>query len=402
MGVLVRRVWTITAVAGLLVIGAWQLIAGCEGCQKKAADQDQVDWEVQGIYQRGSRALADGKFTVAEAEFRKVLEQDGEHLGAMTKLARALHGRSDREPALRASLLDDALGLLDRAAKQEPDSEVVWSELAKVARKAGQYDRAIAALRKLLSLNPKSSQSVVAIAEIQEQRGSEQAAEQTLRSALGSDDGPAHLEYGRLLLRRGRADEARAIMEKIEACPGPKRNQKNCPTAAYYEARDELGALAVRQGRMADARRIYTSLVKMFPEDYMAWEVLAAMDEQEGKFKEAEQKYRQSLAVDRVHMSGWRGLGRSLAAQGRSDDALFAFRKADHYLAKSPDQALQMADELFDLGDPAWARSLLERGRILVQGDAGLEKAFDGKLEKMALRRKDRMPDGGGAGGDHP
>ena len=159
-----RRVWTITAVAGLLVIGAWQLIAGCEGCQKTAADP--VDWEVQGIYQRGSRALADGKFTVAEAEFRKVLEKDGEHLGAMTKLARALQARSDREPVLRASLLDDALGLLDRAAKQEPDSEVVWSELAKVARKAGQYDRAIVALRKLLSLNPKSSQSVVAIARI--------------------------------------------------------------------------------------------------------------------------------------------------------------------------------------------------------------------------------------------
>ena len=44
----------------------------------------------------------------------------------------------------------------------------------------------------------------------------------------------------------------------------------------------------------------------------------------------------------------------------------------------------------------------LDSGRILVQGDAGLEKAFDGKLEQMALRRKDRMPDGGGAGGDHP
>ena len=54
----------------------------------------------------------------------------------------------------------------------------------------------------------------------------------------------------------------------------------------------------------------------MFPEDYMAWEVLAALDEKAGNFAAAEDKYRQSLAVDRVHVSVWRGLGRCLQAQG--------------------------------------------------------------------------------------
>lgn len=397
---MLARVPGLTSLALALLAGV--LAAGCPDCRQQA---DPVDWEVQSLYQRGNQALVDGKHQVAEAEFRKVLEKDANHLAAMTKLARALEGRAGTEPSLRTRLLDDALGLLDKATRIDPRSRVVYSELASVARKAGKPERAITALRQLLQLDSADSASRVALAEVFEQQGQIAEAVRVLEEGLERDLGQVRLAHGRLLLRTQRTDEARQALQGIEACPKPGEDLVKpppCPTAAYYEAQDELGALAVRQGRMDDARKIYLAMVAMFPEDYMVWELLAALDEKAGDFPAAEEKYRQSLAFDRVHMSVWRGLGRCLAAQGKRDDALFAYRKADHFLAKSPAQALELADELVGLGEPAWARSLLERGRILVQGEAGLERIFDQKLAELALPRAPASTDGGTGGGDLP
>ena len=389
----------------ILVCLVWSCAVACDDCSSKQVDP--ADWELQSLYQRANKALTDGKYRVAETELRKVLERDSEHIGAMTKLARALEGRAEQDPNLQAQMLDDALLLLKKAAELDPDSKVVWSELARISRKAGQSDRAIAALRNLTRLKPADLLSLVAIAEIQEQQGQNAEAEKTYKVRLGDDSGDIHLAYGRFLVRLDRSKEAMQMFEKVVACPKPKEGELvrpgPCPTAAYYEAQDELGALAVRQGRLDDARKVYAALVQMFPEDYMAWEVLAALDEKEGDFQAAEAKYRQSLAVDRVHMSGWRGLARCLAAQSKRDDAVFAFRKADHFLAKSPIQALEMSDELMKIEEPVWAKSILERAQILVHGDPALIASIDAKLKVIALQAKpkrpqEQPPDGGAAG----
>jgi Tfp pilus assembly protein PilF len=389
----------------ILVCSVWSFAVACDDCASEQVDP--TDWELQNLYQRANKALTDGKYRVAETELRKVLDRDSEHIGAMTKLARALEGRAEQEPNLQAQMFDDALLLLQKAAELEPDSKVVWSELARISRKAGQSDRAIAALRNLTRLKPSDRQSMVAIAQIQEERGQNAEAEKTYKARLGDNSGDIQLAYGRFLVRRERLEEAMQLFTKVVACPKPKQGELvrpgPCPTAEYYEAQDELGALAVRQGRLGDARKVYAALVQMFPEDYMAWEVLGALDEKEGDFKAAEAKYRQSLAVDRVHMSGWRGLGRCLAAQSKRDDAAFAFRKADHFLAKSPSQALEMCDELMKIEEPVWAKSLLERAQILVHGDSDLIASMDAKLQAIALqakqkRPKEHPPDGGTAG----
>ncbi len=352
-------------------------------CDDSPPTMEPKSWEVESSYQRASAALAEGKPGVAEKELRKVIELDGRHIAAHTKLGRALAERAAREPAQRAVLLEEAVRALERATQLDPKGQVAWSELARVAQQAGQLSRAQAALDKVLELAGPSEEALREVARLQLATGKRAEAEAGLRRAIqqGHDYGALSLDLGRLLVELSREDEARAVLEAVVACPKPKDDLKRppaCPTGAYYEAQDELGGLAARQGRMADARAIYQRLVEMFPEDYMAWEVLGALDERDGKPAEAEARYRQSLEVDRLHPSAWRGLGRVLTVQGRLEEARYAFRKADAYLAKNPEQALEMADELVKLGDPAWARAMLERARILSQDRPELL----GRLEK--------------------
>jgi tetratricopeptide (TPR) repeat protein len=186
------------------------------------------------------------------------------------------------------------------------------------------------------------------------------------------------LAYGRLLLGQKREKEARQQLTAVKP---------DC--AEYYEAQDELGSLAARQGNFSEVRRIYQSLVKINPGDYMAWELLAAVDEREKNFKGAEQNYRRSLEVDRVHMSAWLGLGRVLRAQDKREEAVYAFKKADGFIGSNPEQALELSGELANLGEPAWALSVLERARI-----AAKDKKLLDSIEKKIVKLSAKQPSG--------
>jgi tetratricopeptide (TPR) repeat protein len=383
----------------LLMAGA----AGCADCERRQAEP--VDWEIQNLYQRGTHALMEGNYRAAEKELRKVLARDESHSTARTKLARALEKRAEAEPRLAERLLAEAVELLGQASQRRPTSKVVWSALARVARKAGRPDEAIRALRRLHQLDPDNTATLVTIAAIQLEAGRPEAAEKTYRDGITADDGPLRLAYARYLLGRGERERARELLGSIVACPEADDELEQpppCPTRAYYEAQDELATLAVQRGDLKEARAIYEGLVELFPDDYMVWELLAAMDEKAGRHQQAEAKYRKSLAVDRSHMSGWRGLGRCLMAQGELEDAAFAFRKADRFLSDSPAQALEMADELVQLGERGWARSLLERAAILSRGDAELNRAVQAKLAGLAAATADGGAGTDGAGADRP
>ena len=171
--------------------------------------------------------------------------------------------------------------------------------------------------------------------------------------------------------------------------PDAKKQFASVPrtSPAFYEALDELGAMAAREGQHKEVRRIYRQLVDINPGDYMAWELLAALDENEKKYAEAEKKYRRSLEVDRMHLSAWLGLGRTLRLQDRLEEATYALRKADGFLATNPDRALELSKELSILGDAAWATSVLERAKIIVTDQKQLA-AIEKRLEELRAKKK--------------
>jgi len=339
-------------------------------CEKE--QKDEADWELQRHYQLGNQALGEGNLAAAESEYRRVLSNDPKHIGALHKLARTLVKKTGPD-AVR-----EAVELLEKASTLDPGDKLVFTDLARAYRQAGRAQQALAAYQKLIELNPADTDSRLAMADIHEQQGELKPAEKIYLDAFEKCEEPGRLQlaYGRFLVRRKRDPDAKKQFLAVA---------KTSP--AFYEALDELGAMAAREGQHDEVRRIYRQLVEMNPEDYMAWELLAALDENEKKYTEAEKKYRRSLEADRMHLSAWLGLGRTLRLQGRVDEATYALRKADGFLATNPDRALELATELEALGDGAWAASVLERAKIIITDQQALA-AIDKRLKELRAKKK--------------
>lgn len=345
-------------------------------CEKDRGDE--ADWELQRHYQLGNQALGEGSLEAAEREYRQVLKSDASHVGALHKLARTLLDKARREQPGRQEALDEAVRLLQKAASLDPGDKLVLRELARAYREAGQAEKALEAYAKLIELKPADAQSRLMAADILEQRGEPDRAEKAYLEALGrcSEVGELKLAYGRFLVRQKRDPDAKKQFSSVPQT-----------SPAFYEALDELGAMAAREGKHEEVRRIYRQLVEINPGDYMAWELLAALDENQKNYAEAEKKYRRSLKADRMHLSAWLGLGRTLRLQDRREEATYALKKADGFLATNPDRALELSRELVALGDPAWAASVLDRAKIIVT-DQELLAAIQKELEELRAKKK--------------
>jgi Tfp pilus assembly protein PilF len=361
----------------LLVLGLAALLS-FPACEKDRPDE--ADWELQRHYQLGNQALGEGSLEAAEREYRRVLKSDSSHVGAMHKLARTLMEKARRgmPPPGPQEALDEAVQLLQRAAKLDPEDRLVFLELARAYREAGQAQKALETCARLIELKPTDLNSRLMAAEILEQQGDPDRAEKAYLEALQkcSEPGELKLAYGRFLVRQQRDPDAKKQFSSVPQT-----------SPAFYEALDELGAMAAREGKHDEVRRIYRRLVEINPNDYMAWELLAALDENQKKYSEAEKKYRRSLQADRMHLSAWLGLGRTLRLQGRREEATYALRKADGFLATNPDRVLELSWELAALGDAAWAASVLERAKIVVT-DQKLLAAIEKRLKELRAKKK--------------
>ncbi len=366
-------------------------------------EENQVNWGLESRYQRGNAAFARGDKATAEREYRAVLIGDPRHVAAMCKLGRVLIDQAEAGEQGRKDRLVEAETLLKKAAKLEKENSVALNDLARARNLLGNPIGAMQALEELLKTHPgqieTQIETLLSLANLEQANGRMQSAEKRLRAALSADpQGKAHLALARLLAQDKRDEESNKILATIPMCPPKAANGKAhgpCPSAAYYEAQELLGIHAVKKGKLDEARKIYQNLVRVFPEDYMAWEVLAALDEREKKWAEAEKKYRKSLELDRVHMSVWRGLGRVLLAQAKRDEARFSLRKADGLLRDSPEQGIVLAKEILKSGELEWARSVLERSKILLATDAKAIQEIEAAINKLEASPAKPALDGG-------
>ncbi|MBW1811419.1 MAG: tetratricopeptide repeat protein [Deltaproteobacteria bacterium] len=341
---------------------------------------EEEDWELKSHYQKGNLALGDGNLETAESEFRQVLELDDEHVAALNKLARVLLKKAEKNK--NKILVNEAIVLLKKSTSMEPKRKLGWRALAGALKQANRLDEASEAYQKLIEFNDADFASRLAIAELHEAKGEHDKADNQYATSLAKypEAGLLLLAHGRFLLKRKKADQAQKAFMKIKKT-----------SVEYYEALDELGALAAVEGKLDEVRRIYQTMVAIHPQDYMVWELLAAIDEREKKFVDAEEKYRRSLEVDREHISAWIGLGRVLLAQEKRDQAIYAFRKADGFLGRDPVRTLELVDELVGLGDKSWARSVLERAKIATD-DQRVIKIIEKRLASLDSDKPEKSP----------
>jgi tetratricopeptide (TPR) repeat protein len=209
--------------------------------------------------------------------------------------------------------------------------------------------------------------------------GDTTAAEQHFLRALSLDQrlAPAHREYGRWLIERGRSPDASEHLERsITLASGDVDSRRMLMSLAAARGDSQrLRALATEALRVAGtdwmARAYAAGGLPFAPADSgaPAWLKLGFGLTGQKRHADAAQAYRAVLARDSTDADAWNNLGWSLAKLGFYDDALRAF---DAAIRHRPGYDLARNNRKWAAGEVARARFMvaLARERAGDYGDA--------------------------------
>jgi protein O-GlcNAc transferase len=162
----------------------------------------------------------------------------------------------------------------------------------------------------------------------------------------------------------------------------------------------ENALAAQRQGSIADAKRIYASLLNIDPANAAAYGNLAIIAAQQGDLATAERLFREGIRLNPADPAGYNNLGSVLQQQGRLADAIAAHR---HAIKLNPNYA----EAYLALGNALRQQSSLEEAMtayrsaikarrdypeahnnvgVLLQMQGRLEEAASAYREAAALR----------------
>lgn len=240
-----------------------------------------------------SRVEADGHYLAAQSAY---LKGDFAEAHRQFDEVRRLNPTDPRLAAAQAEVLfsegklDEALGLFERAAAQNPRRGTNWSRLASLYVLKKRPEQAARALDKALELNPNDFSALELRADVALAKGQLDDAVELLARAADAAPDAARAE---LLLRAtaqldqaSRGPEALALLEAAQA-------HAALPAAAATDLGDRL----VIAGRLADAVKAYTRAAELDATDPTLWELVGELELKLGHLAEAEAAYRRSLAV---------------------------------------------------------------------------------------------------------
>jgi tetratricopeptide (TPR) repeat protein len=234
--------------------------------------------------QLGSIALAQKRYSEAEAHFRRVYREGDPDLGPLTALIRTY---------IAEKQADRAFQLAEVEAKRHPDSTPRSELLVTAAEAAGKRDVALAELRGMAAKDPKSAALQMRIAEFERQQGDLKAALQALEQVReiapaqrGIDAAIGDL-YNQLGWRTEAMANYRKALAKAPDDPGVLNNlaflivetggdlkealqfataaNRKAPNNASLE--DTLAWIHIKQGNPAAALPILSSLTHKSPEN---------------------------------------------------------------------------------------------------------------------------------------
>ncbi len=302
--------------------------AGLAACKNPG---DDVDPKVRadGHYLAGSAAYLKGDFAEAHKQYAEVRSLNP----ADPRLSAA-----EGEVYLAEGNVAEATKLFEAAAQADPKRSTNWSRLGYLYSLKGPEERpkAVEALGKALSLNPRDFNAHESMADLHLKEGRLDEAVKSLLAAseAAPDTSKAELVLKAVgeLVKQGRGSDALPVLEAAakKGVRGP-------------EVLSELGDRLVEAARLPEAIAVYTEAAKASPRDPTLWELVGELELKLDKPAEAEAAFRESLKVkDRgvVHA----GLAR-----------LCQKKKNDACVQKELDLALKQAsgEELRELTDIA-------------------------------------------------
>jgi pentatricopeptide repeat protein len=227
----------------------------------------------------GWTLFQDGRPAEAVAEYERAVAADPGHAKAHNNLALALVELGRLEEA--ASHFQTSLDLAPRAE--------IYSDLGFTMARLGKPEEARANYQKALELDPSCASAHLNLAVAFVQAGKLSEAESHYRQALpGRPTAETHNGLGYVLVRQGRTDDAlREFREAIDV------------DASYTPAYNNLADALARQGKFEEAEQYYkrSLAVKPSPAVYNA---LGVVQRRLGKTAEAEDQFARAKALDSV------------------------------------------------------------------------------------------------------
>jgi len=211
-----------------------------------------------------------------------------------------------------------AIRELSAVLREDPGLLVARRSLAMAYGSAGQYERAIAELRRLEK-----------------------------DATLSAED---RVVLGDNLRFAGRLDEARAVLEKT-ARENPR----------FAQPWISLAELHIKKRELADAAAAYQNVLQIAPDHVEALRGLGDLAFLEEKLEEAGRRYGRILEVEPADASAITKLGVVCMRTGRPDEGVALFRKAIEREPRNGEALLYLAGALASGGRPAEALPFFER-----------------------------------------
>jgi tetratricopeptide (TPR) repeat protein len=238
--------------------------------------------EAEGNYVAGQAAYLKGDFAEAHRHFAEV---------------RRLSPADPRLPAaegevyLSEARVDEALAHFEQALEHDAQRATTWSRLGYLYALKQQPDKARKALTTALAKNPRDSNALETMADLELERGAVDAGVDGLvrASQVAPDAARAELVLRATaeLSKRRRDAEALAILELAA---------KSAVRSAELMA--ELGELLVKAGRFADAVAAYTAAAEQSPKDPTLYELVGELELKLGHAREARAAFSRSLEIE--------------------------------------------------------------------------------------------------------
>lgn len=256
-----------------------------------------------------------------------------------------------------------ALAELERAVRLDPDSAELLKTLGNARKASGDSEGAIASYRRSLEISPDYLPSRYNLGLILHELSRVEEAERCFRGVLDLDptDADALFHLGALLHKRSAVEEAAQIYRRalrrapdnphlwlaLGAALGEQPGQMEESIRCLREARSRLALVIERDPKSPDERNALGNLLQA-----------------EGRFDDAIEQYRESIAFSPDHAAGQSNLGCALAFKGELAEAVECLREA---IRLKPD----FADAHFNL---ASAHSLAGRRDDAVRSFEAAEK----------------------------
>ena len=232
----------------------------------------------------------------------------------------------------------DAAAEMETAVRFEPRFAFGWYLLASTSRRAGSYDRAVAAYRRYLELRPAEPDPLFGLGLCLEAVGDRAGALASFQSYVQKDTRPSSAEFVTAAKTHIESlEKAKASAEGEAAKARPKAvtgaGGTGGPVAGGAGGASGLatghaaaGTELVAEHKSAAAVGELQTAVKDAPADAASWYKLAFALRQSGQLAEAAKAYQRYITLKPDDPDPYYGLGQVQLALDRPDDALMTFR----------------------------------------------------------------------------